>query len=156
MISPAEIVDQAIEVLDAVLYLDKKQIVESSGVRLHPSETHLLMCALDGSTFTAIGRRFGISTSAVSQVFSRLSAKGVVVVDRDLARKNAAAVTLTPLGETLRSEILALREHLGEALAARLSGYSVTEMDVLSRFVADLQGFISESLSNLSVPGGRK
>jgi DNA-binding MarR family transcriptional regulator len=150
----ASIVGPSIDVLDAVLYLDRKQIVEAGGVRLHPSETHQLMCALDGMNFTALAKRFGISKGAVSQVFSRLAAKGVVVIAKDPSRKNAARVTLTPLGEALHVQIVALRCRLADELSARLEDYSDAELAVVARFVGDLRAYVDESLINLSSTGG--
>ncbi len=113
------------------------------------------MCSLDGASFTAMARRFGISKSAVSQVFSRLSAKGVVVVSKDPSRRNAARVALTPLGEALRAQIMNLREELSRELEGRLSSYTDAELQLVSRFVADLHAFVVESLSSLSTAGGR-
>jgi DNA-binding MarR family transcriptional regulator len=150
----ASIAGPSIEVLDAVLYLDRKQIVEAQGVRLHPSETHQLMCALDGMNFTSLARRFGISKGAVSQVFSRLVAKGVVVIAKDPSRKNAARVTLTPLGEALHVQIVALRSRLADELSARLEDYSDAELAAVARFVGDLRAYVDESLINLSSSGG--
>jgi len=144
-----------IDVLDAVLYLDKKQVVDAAGVRLHPSETHLLVYALRGMTFTEIARQFGISKGAVSQTVSRLAGKGIVVVDKDPSRKNAATVTLTPLGEILHSHIAALRARLGADLDRYLAGYSPAELAAVARFVADLRDFVRGSLTAKSTaPGG--
>jgi DNA-binding MarR family transcriptional regulator len=154
--APSSIIGSAIDVLDGVLYLDKKQIVEAEGVRLHPSETHMLVCAVEGMNFTEMARHFGISKGAVSQVFSRLAAKEVVVVRKDRSRKNAARVMLTPLGEALHAQVLAIRAHLAEQLGAHLDGYTEAELAVVARFVGDLNAFVRDSLFTLSTPGGRR
>jgi len=135
-----------IAVLDAVLYLDRKQVVDVRGVRLHPSEAHLLACAVDGMTFTEIAGHFAISKGAVSQTFARLARRGVVAVTRDPARRNAASVRLTPLGEELLAQVRALREHLAERLGAHLAGYSAAELATVHRFVADLDAFVRDTL----------
>ncbi|WP_324784627.1 MarR family winged helix-turn-helix transcriptional regulator [Streptomyces sp. H51] len=136
-----------IGLLDSVLYFDKKQIAEAGGTRLHPSETHLLMCALDGMNFTEMTRRFGISKGAVSQAFARMVAKGVVTVEKDRSLKNAARVTLTPLGEELRVRVEAVRAELGSRLGEHLADYSEAELATVIRFVHDLQAFIDRSMN---------
>ncbi|WP_433229671.1 MarR family winged helix-turn-helix transcriptional regulator [Actinomadura formosensis] len=142
----AAIGDVLIDVLDAVLYFDKKQVVQAEGVRLYPSEVHMLVSAMHGASFTQMARQFGISKGAVSQTFLRLAGKGVLVVGKDRARKNSATITLTPLGRTLLEEIMALRGRLGEDLARCLDGYSEAELETLKRFVLDLRTFVRESL----------
>ncbi len=143
-----------VEVLDAVLYLDRKQIVQAGGVRLHPSESHLLACAVEGMTFTQMARRFGISKGAVSQTFARLAGKGVVVVTKDASRKNAALVALTPLGRVLHAHVQTVRQRMGAELGRRLAGYTGSEMAAVARFVGDLQAFVEESLARLSIHDG--
>jgi DNA-binding MarR family transcriptional regulator len=139
-----------IEVLDAVLYLDKKQVVDVAGVQLHPSEMHVLVCAVRGMGFAEIARQFGISKGAVSQTVSRLACKGIVVIDKDRSRKNTATVRLTPLGENLYSHIVALRARLGTDLGKYLAGYSPAELATVTRFVADLHTFVRASLTAMS------
>ncbi|MBI1758661.1 MAG: winged helix-turn-helix transcriptional regulator [Actinobacteria bacterium] len=136
-----------IDVLDSILYFDKKQVVAAGGVRLHPSESHMLMRAVQGMSFTQIARQFAVSKGAVSQVFARLAAKGVVVTEKDPARKNAARITLTPLGEALRARTEALRAHLAAALDARLADYTPAELATVARFLGDLHTFVTTLLS---------
>lgn len=138
------------DLLDAVLYFDKKQIVQASGVRLHPSETHMLMCALEGMSFSQMAQRFGISKGAVSQTFSRLAAKGVIVSDNGHTYKSAARVTLTPLGQELHAHIKAMRASLGDDLDQYLAGYSQPELAVISRFLVSLRTYFAESAAKLA------
>jgi DNA-binding MarR family transcriptional regulator len=144
-----------IDLLDAVLYFDKKQIVQAGRVRLHPSETHMLMCALEGMSFTQMAQRFGISKGAVSQTFSRLAAKGVIASDNGRAYKSATRVTLTPLGQELHARIKALRARLSEDLDQYLAEYSQAELAVISRFVVSLRTYFAQSLATLPAPEGQ-
>ena len=138
-----------IELLDSVLYLERKQVVGLAGVRLNPSESHLLMCALEGLTFTQIANRFSISKSAVSQVFSRLSAKGVVVITKAPRRRNAASVSLTPLGEGLRDQTLSLRRELARRVEDIMCCYDATEQAAVLRFIGELHRLIQTVLSGI-------
>lgn len=143
-----------IDLLDAVLYFDKKQIVQAGGARLHPSETHMLMCAVDGMSFTQMAQRFGISKGAVSQTFSRLAAKGVIASGDDRTYKSAARVVLTPLGQELHARIEAMRARLSEDLDQYLAGYSQAELAAISRFVVSLRTYFAQSLATLPAPEG--
>jgi DNA-binding MarR family transcriptional regulator len=144
---PSAVGPRLIDLLDAVIYLDRKQVVAEQGVRLHPSESHLLLCAVEGMSFTQIAHRFAVSKGAVSQVFARLAAKGVVVVRKDPARKNAAEVTLTPLGDALRARTEELRGRLATALDDRLADYTPAELTTVHRFLGDLHGFVTSQLT---------
>lgn len=141
-----------IDLLDSVLYLDKKQVVGVGGVRLHPSESHLLMRALQGMSFTQIADTFAISKSAVSQVFARLAAKGVVIVTKDPRRRNAARVSLTPLGEQLRGQTEMLRADLADRIEACLAGYDPAERAAVGRFLGDLHQIVRTALVERTLP----
>lgn len=142
------------DVLDLLLYFERKQVVEVGDVRLHPSEIHMLLCAVNGRTFTEVARHFGVTKAAVSQVFARLAAKGIVEVDKDRSYKNAARVSLTPLGKVAYGRVNALRHHVAEVLDRHLGDYSATELATVVRFLEDLRGFAGEALSVFSGPGG--
>jgi DNA-binding MarR family transcriptional regulator len=146
--------DLLVEVLDAVLYLDRKQIVASGGVRLHPSEAHVLACLVQGMEFAEIARHFAISKSAVSQALTRLTARGVITVSGAGRRRTAASVALTPLGQELLAQIVVLRSTLRSALEARLAGYSPHDLAVVERFVTDLRAHVREALIGSSPSPG--
>lgn len=152
MANRPDIVREALSLFDGLIYLDKKLIVSVDSTSLHPSETHLLACALEGMSFTEIAMRFGISKAAVSRAFARLSAKGVLEVTKDAARKNRASVTLTPKGEALFERAQHLRAALSAALVERLDAYDARELEVLERFVRDLDDYVKTSFH--SIPDG--
>ena len=112
------------------------------------------MCALDGMSFAEMARRFGISKGAVSQTFSRLAAKGVIVTENHRAYKSAATVALTPLGRELHARIRAMRSRLSEELEQHLAEYSAAELRVIGRFAVSLRAYFLQSLAILPAPEG--
>lgn len=147
-----EIVSGALSLFDGLIYLDKKLIVSAEGTSLHPSETHMLTCALEGMSFTEIAVRFGVSKAAVSRAFGRMAAKGVLEVKKDASRKNRASVSLTSKGQTLYDQTQALRAALSAALTDRLSSFDSSELEIVERFVRELGDYVRTSFH--SIPDG--
>ena len=146
------IIANALTLFDGLIYLDKRQVVRVAQAKLHPSETHMLTCAVAGMSFTEIAGRFGVSKAAVSRTFTRLSAKGLVRVTKDPTRKNRASVTLTPLGQAVFEQAELLRRGLSAALADRLRAYEGAELRTIERFLDDLDDYVREPFH--TIPDG--
>lgn len=148
------IVTNALSLFDGLIYLDKKLVVSTGSVRLHPSETHMLTCAVAGMSFTEIAARFGITKAAVSRAFARMVDKGLVRVKKDTSRKNRASVALTREGEAVFAQAEALRSRLSAALISRLDSYNEDELGVVERFVGDLDEYMRTSFHTIPDGGG--
>jgi DNA-binding MarR family transcriptional regulator len=147
------IVSEALALFDGLIYLDKKQIVRTAEARLHPSETHMLTCAVSGMSFSEIAQRFGVSKAAVSRTFARLSSKGLVSVSKDPTRKNRASVTLTPAGQAVFEQAESLRQNLSAALERRLVAYTTAELETIECFLHDLDDYVRDSFHTIPNAG---
>lgn len=135
--------------MDVLLFFDKKRIVDTGEVTLYPSEVHMLVRALQGMSLTDIARHFAVSPSAVSQTMTRLVRKGVVVLDKDPQRNNAATVRLTPLGERVVQDVAGLQDRIGHGLAGCLAHYNEAELQTVERFLGDIHEFVRSALLGL-------
>lgn len=141
------IADLLAGVMNMIMSYGKRRLVTVDGVTLFPSEAHVLVHALAGMTFTEIAQRLAISTSAVSQSIARLSQKGVVTVQKDRQRKNAAVVRLTPLGSRIVPHITSVGRRLDTELQGMLSRYPPTQLDVIEQFLTDIHQVVRSSLA---------
>jgi DNA-binding MarR family transcriptional regulator len=95
--------NQLFRLINKIIFLEKKNIFEYAGVKLFPSEIHILMLfSIDdkqSTSATNIANKLGISKSAVSQTISRLIKKGVITKDKDTYNKNELIISFTSFGE---------------------------------------------------------
>jgi len=140
------------DLMDKILFYDKKRIVSVGRVTLHPSEVHILLRCLAGMSFSGVAESLSVSKSAISQTIARLRSKGIILVAKDGARKNAATVTLTALGHRSLKEIAFLQSQIGDALAACLKRYSRSEHATLVRFMRDVDELVLGPMLRTAVP----
>ena len=95
--------NQLFRLINKIIFLEKKNIFEYTGVKLFPSEIHMLMLLSaddkQSTNATNIANKLGISKSAVSQTISRLIKKGVITKDKDTYNKNELIISFTSFGE---------------------------------------------------------
>ena len=96
-----EISKQLFRLINKIIFLEKKNIFEYEGVKLFPSEIHVLLSIEDrqSTNATKLATKLGISKSAVSQTISRLEKKGVIIKDKDPYNKNELILSLTAFGD---------------------------------------------------------
>ena len=96
-----DIAEQLFRLINKIIFLEKKNIFEYEGVKLFPSEIHVLLSIEDrqSTNATKLATKLGISKSAVSQTISRLEKKGVIIKDKDPYNKNELILSLTAFGD---------------------------------------------------------
>ena len=92
---------QIIQVINKILFSEKKRVFKCGEASLHPSEVHLLLMIENDLATNAskIAQQLGLTKGAVSQTLSRLEKKGVIVKSRDPYNKNELTLSLTDLGK---------------------------------------------------------
>lgn len=113
-----ELIERLSRVIDKILYLEKSQVFEVGGVRLYPSEVHLVLylAKRPGANATTLADHFGVTKGAISQTLTRLQKKGVITKERDRSRRNELILGFTELGRRAverfnRLELALIRRH---------------------------------------------
>jgi DNA-binding MarR family transcriptional regulator len=133
-------------VLNRSMVLEKRSMVYHEGLRLYPSEIHLLQVIREGGDPSAgeMAKRLGISNGAVSQTLKRLEKKGVIHKTKDPALKNKLTATLTGDGEGALRIFEAEREQAMKAFSNYLSGLSAREGRTIEGFLTRLEQFLAK------------
>ena len=143
MIDNRDIAAKMMRIINKLIYLEKKSILEYEGIRLYPSEIHL-MAVIDkdqATNATAIANRLGITKGAVSQTLSRLEKKGIITKSKDPYSKNELTAYFTKLGKG------ALKKHRNKRAALQVeyeqyfSSLSKNDRIVIQNFLAHLEYF---------------
>jgi len=131
-------------VINKLIFLEKKSIVEVDGVKLFPSEVHLLEVIVQDPTINALGmaRKLGISKGAVSQTLTRLDKKGIIFKVKDPANKNEITAHFTGLGKKAVAQHDSMRASLQKEYEHYLRNLAKGERKVIHNFLAHVEGFI--------------
>jgi DNA-binding MarR family transcriptional regulator len=144
MTAPETFAERISRIINKLIFLEKKSIVELDGVRLFPSEIHLMLVIAQDRLINAVtmAGRLGISKGAVSQTLTRLENKGILVKKKDPAYKNELTAHFTELGE----KALEMHHNLRASLQAEYDTYleTVSEDDrqIIQQFLLHVENFI--------------
>ena len=107
-----ELVALAIAMVDKLFQVEKERVLDAEGVRLHPSEIHLLLFLEDHPDANAkeIADRFSVTKGAISQTLARLERKEVLRRHRRDDAPTEIRVGLTRKGERLMAEAVKVKE----------------------------------------------
>jgi DNA-binding MarR family transcriptional regulator len=144
--SPLKMAGQVRRVLNRSMFLEKRSMVHHDGLRLYPSEIHLMQVIREGADLSAgeMAKRLGISNGAVSQTLKRLEKKGVIHKTKDPALKNKLTATLTGTGEAALRRFEDSREEARKAFSNYLAGLSAREGRVIEGFLDRLEQFLAK------------
>lgn len=136
------LVDLILAALDKLLHVEKGQVMEAEGVKLHPSEIHLLLFlhANPTTSATGIAHRFGVTKGAVSQNLARLESKGVISKSRGSGPQGELSIALTDLGERLMPHVVRIKEAAASRFDSHLSTLSPEEREAVGRFFQEVLG----------------
>ena len=140
--------NQLFRVINKIIFLEKKNIFEYSGIKLFPSEIHLLMLlSVDdkqSTSATNIANKFGISKSAVSQTISRLIKKGVITKDKDTYKKNKLIISVTSFGEKAFAQYKKKQTFNQRNIAEYLNAISDHDRGVINDFLHELEDMLGQ------------
>jgi len=93
--------EQIIQVINKIIFKEKKRIFTFKDVSLYPSEVHLMLMIKNkiNTNATVIAKQFGLTKGAISQTLTRLENKGIIVKSKDPYNKNELTLTLTAFGK---------------------------------------------------------
>jgi DNA-binding MarR family transcriptional regulator len=135
-LSHPELVELILTAVDKILHVEKGRVLEAEGVKLHPSEIHLLLFlhANPEANAKEIAQRFSVTKGAVSQTLTRLESKGVLAKGRNPEAQTELALSLTAAGRRLMPHVLRVKAAAEQRFDAHLSGLSEGEREAVQRF----------------------
>lgn len=127
--------------IDRILHMEKGMLLEEEGVKLHPSEIHLLLFlhARPESNATDIVRRFSVTKGAVSQTLSRLERKGVLIKGRNPGSQTELDLSLTKIGERLTARAVEMKAEAERHYDQQLSELDEPGREAVMRFLRGMQ-----------------
>jgi DNA-binding MarR family transcriptional regulator len=139
-----ELVGLIMAAVDKIIHVEKGQVLEAEGIKLHPSEIHLLLFlhGRPGANASEIAERFNITKGAVSQTLSRLERKGVLTKDRNPESQTELVLNLTPKGDRVMVEALRVKEAAERKFDGHLMTLTEEERAAVGRF---FRGFAGEA-----------
>ena len=135
--------EQILRISNKLIFLEKKSIVKHGGLKLYPSEIHLIDVIAKGQDINAskMASRLGVTKGAVSQTLARLEKKGVLYKTKDPQNRNELTVHFTPLGKKVLEEQRKLRTRFHEQYAKYFSNISEKEKAIIMAFLKKMEGF---------------
>jgi DNA-binding MarR family transcriptional regulator len=127
--------------LNRLIFIEKSSAFEFEGIKLYPSEIHLMLETKGENAVNAtrIAERLGVTKSAISQTISRLEKKGIVYKEKDAYNKNELAISLTPLGKKAFDKYEALQVVLFQKLFNYLSALTENERELLDGILSQIE-----------------
>ncbi|MHC1713505.1 MAG: MarR family winged helix-turn-helix transcriptional regulator [Solidesulfovibrio sp.] len=135
--SSQSLVAQWEQLVNRLVFLEKRFVFKKGDLRLHPSELHVLLAIRrePESNATKLAARLGITKGAVSQVLKRLETKNVIGKRIDPSHKNEVTSHFTPLGQEAVEDFLSQRAALQQHFQTYLDSLSEAERAVIQRFL---------------------
>ena len=136
-----ELVGLVMATIDKILHAEKGKVLEAEGVKLHPSEIHLLLFLEDHPAVNAtqIAQRFSVTKGAVSQTLTRLERKGVLIKGRNPGSQTELDLSFTEQGRKLMGRLLGMRRAAERYWDDHMGCVSEADRKAIRRFLEGMQ-----------------
>lgn len=133
-------------VINRLIFLEKRSVFQLGGLKLHPSEIHLMQVIREQPDLNAgeMAQRLGVSNGAVSQTLARLVKKGVITKAKDPSLKNRVTAVFTESGRMAIERFEEERAASSRSFARYLAGLSEKEMEAIDGFISHMEDFLEE------------
>lgn len=130
------LVGQLFHFIDRILFIEKRTTFQFKGVKLYPSEIHLVLLIHNerATNGTLMAERLGVTKGAISQTLSRLEKKGILVKMKDPYKKNELTIEFMPLGKEVLHHYLHRMQELQRDYDTYLSKLTHREREVIKEF----------------------
>ncbi|MFZ5868090.1 MAG: MarR family winged helix-turn-helix transcriptional regulator [Thermodesulfobacteriota bacterium] len=142
--APRILAGQIRRVINRLIFLEKRSVFQHQGVRLHPSEIHLMQVLREWPDLNAGGmaQKLGISNGAVSQTLARLEKKGVLKKSKDPSLKNRVTAVFTAEGKEAIQRFEEQQASSVKAFSIYLAGLSEGEREAIGSFLSKVEEFL--------------
>jgi DNA-binding MarR family transcriptional regulator len=143
-LEPIKLAGQIRRVTNRLIFLEKRSVFRHEGLRLHPSEIHLMQVIADHPDLNAgqMAQKLGVSNGAVSQTLARLERKGVINKTKDPSLKNRVSAALTASGRAAIQRFEEEQASSVESFSNYLAGLSELEREVIGSFLSQVDEFL--------------
>jgi DNA-binding MarR family transcriptional regulator len=144
--SSSETTHTLLAIFNRLIYLERRHSFLFEGIRLYPSEIHLMLETGGDQAINAtrIAERMGITKGAISQTLVRLEKKGILRKVKDPNNKNELSILLTPTGKRAYEEYCKMTDKLFSHLDTLMLDYSIEEQEVIGTFLSDLEKILKK------------
>jgi DNA-binding MarR family transcriptional regulator len=139
-----QLAGQIRRVVNRLIFLEKRSVLQHERLRLHPSEIHLMQVIKERPDLNAseMAQRLGVSNGAVSQTLARLERKGVIKKAKDPSLKNRVTATFTESGITAIRSFEEKQASSVASFSTYLAGLSEIEKEVIGGFLSRVEEFL--------------
>jgi len=143
---PRKLAAQIRRVINRLIFFEKRSVLRHGGLRLHPSEIHLMQVINEYPDANAgeMAQKLGVSNGAVSQTLARLERKGVIKKSKDPSLKNRVTAAFTPSGKESMERFEAQQAPARESFSNYLAGLSKNEREVIESFLSHIEEFVQK------------
>jgi len=143
---PGSLDTQILRLINKIIFLEKKSIIQHGDLRFFPSEIHLMNVIASGQDLSALdmANRLGVTKGAVSQTLSRLEKKGIIFKNKDPRYKNRLRVHLTQTGNEVYTIHQKTQAGFQNQYGKYLSSISEKDRDVIRKFLTRLEKLIDQ------------
>ena len=125
--------------INKIIFLGKKNIFEFKGLKLYPSEIHLILVMSEAPTNASqMAQMLDVTKGAVSQTISRLVKKGVLIKEKDPFLKNELTLTFTPLGKEVFQAYSRISRTMDGKFMDKISMFRDDELAIIDRFMDEI------------------
>lgn len=139
-----QVSDQIIHMINTILFFEKKSVFQNSGIKLYPSEIHLMKLVQTGCTTnaTAMAMALGITKGAVSQTISRLVKKGILSKSNNVSNKNELIVSITEKGIIALEEFDRKKVHNSAEFDRYIESMNSHDRKTIEEFIGRVESFV--------------
>jgi DNA-binding MarR family transcriptional regulator len=141
---PKNLPEQIRRVINRLIFLGKRTVLRHGGLKLHPSEIHLMQVISESPDLSAgeMAQKLGITNGAVSQTLARLEKKGVITKFKEPTLKNRVTAAFTTLGKEAMERFHTERASSRESFANYLVVLSEKEREIIGSFLSQIETFL--------------
>ena len=141
---PKKLAGRIRRVINRLIFLEKRAVFRHDGLRLHPSEIHLMQVIAEQPDLNAgeMAQSLGVSNGAVSQTLARLERKGVINKAKDPSLKNRVTAAFTESGRKAIERFEEQQASSAESFSNYLTGLTEREREAIGSFLSHVEEFL--------------
>ena len=125
--------------INKIIFLGKNNIFEFKGLKLYPSEIHLILVMSEAPTNASqMAKTLNVTKGAVSQTISRLEKKGILIKNKDPYLKNEITLAFTPLGNEVFQKYRQISRAVEDEFINKIENFREDELFIIGKFMDEI------------------